>query len=152
MKPFHLAIVLLSAASYAYAGDPAAALHKAVAAVEHAHLTHSAALKLCGVESEHEIGWNYIERETRELANARQTPTASRMVEILLPLRTERRALLGDFVRCSFKLDQTKTGESVIGAMNALDEAAGDVEDSIRDRAWSLEKGEEWYKAHPCPK
>jgi hypothetical protein len=74
------------------------------------------------------------------------------MVELLLPLRIERRSLLGDFAYCSLKLNQTKTAESIIDAMNSLDEAAGDVEDSIRGRAWNMEKGMEWCKQHPCPK
>ncbi len=73
------------------------------------------------------------------------------MVDVLFSLRVERRALLGDFVHCSSKLSRTKTSVSIIDAMNSLDEAADDVEDSIRDRAWSLEQGAEWYKAHRCP-
>ncbi len=152
MKPFLLAAILLGAASYAYAGDPLAALRNALAASERAHRTHSTAIRLCGFEAEDEIGWDHIERQTRELANAPQTPAASRMVNVLFSLRLERRSLFGDFVQCSSKLNRTKTAESIIDAMTSLDEASGDVEGSIRERAWNLEQGAEWYKAHPCAK
>ena len=151
MKPFLLTAVLLSAVCYANAADPPSTLHKALVALEQAHSTHSNAMKLCGFEKESEIGWDHIEQQMRELSDAPQTPTASRMVESLQSLRIERRALFGDFVHCSSKLNQTKTSVSIIDAMSSLDEAAGDVEDSIRDMAWNLEKGAEWYKAHPCP-
>jgi hypothetical protein len=108
-------------------------------------------MKGCGFETEHEIGWDYMEREMRELANAQTTPTASRMVELLPSLRIERRSLLRDFVRCSFKRDQTKTAESIIDAMNSLDEAAGDTEDSIRP---GMEHGEgrRVVQGSPLPK
>ena len=147
-----LTVVFLSTACRAYGGDTRSVkLGKVLAALEHAHDTHTAAKKLCGFESEPEGGWDHRERETRNLANAQPSPAVSRIVDVLDTLRTERRALLIDFARCAFKPDQTTAAESIVEAMNSLDEAANDVEDSIRDRAWNLEKAVEYYKAQPLP-
>jgi hypothetical protein len=71
MKTLLLAAALLGASCHAYAGDPVAALQKALAALEHAHSMHGTAMKSCGFETEHEIGWDYMERETREVVMPR---------------------------------------------------------------------------------
>jgi len=84
MKAFLVAALLATLSPYASSADrPSVSLGKALAALEHAHTTHSSAMQLCGVKTEREIGWDSIERETRELANALPEPRASEMTEVL---------------------------------------------------------------------
>ena len=140
-------LIVWTTSSFAVKTTPVA-LVEAVKALKNAHDTHRAAIETCHLSPEHEIGWDYIEKEVANLASVHNLPPTSETVGVLSKLRIERRALMHDFVGCAFKLSYTRMSTSVLSAMDSLDDAASDLEDSIHDRTWNMEKGLAYCKTH----
>ena len=87
LRPIKPSVAALLIAGCAHATDvPSVTLCKALAALERAHDAHITAMKQCGFKTEHEIGWDYIEKDTRELAKTQPTPAASKTVDVLRAL------------------------------------------------------------------
>lgn len=148
MKTLLVAVFLGGTVSLCAGETATVALGKSAEALKQAHNMHDTAIRACSLKPEHEIGWDYMESQAKELADAHDLPAASKTVDVLGALRTERRALMRDFAGCAFKLGQTQTAVSVLNAMDLLDDAANDLEANIRDRAWNMEKGLDYCKNH----
>jgi hypothetical protein len=122
-------------------------LGKTLGALERAHNAHDFAKEVCSLHPRPlgagppqnagetvAVNWDYIEKETRQLAE--KGAKASELLPVLGSLRTERRALFEDFLGCYAKNnpEAVLAARPVAVAIASLDDVASDLEHELWNR------------------